>query len=114
MDRQPIDREKDNIILKSISIYGSEAVPQNYKFLSRYGLKNLYYDILNCYTGDEDAEPFEAAMKTLARKKLPECCSVPFLSDYKKKHGNIMTKELLDGSPLYWKVFTNLLKRRIR
>ena len=37
-------------MLLSIARYGYAAIPQDYKFLSRHAMLNIYYEILKSYT----------------------------------------------------------------
>ena len=45
-----IEQEKEYIILLSIARYGYAAIPQDYNFLSRHAMLNIYYEILKSYT----------------------------------------------------------------
>lgn len=109
---ETIDQEKEYIILLSIARYGYSAMPQNFKFLSRYSMQNLYFDLVNGVSKGINTKPWEDAVKEHASNLLPVESDVENLRKYKLSHGNKETKKLLDGNTLYWKVLLSELKKQ--
>lgn len=107
---EKIDKEKEYIILLSISRYGYEAMPQDYVFLSRYSMLNIYFEIVKSKTIGRDIKHLEQAAKHQAAIQLTDA-GVDTLREYKSAHGNKETKRLLNDSTYYWKSLLRELKK---
>lgn len=107
-----IEQEKDYIILLSISRYGYAAMPQNYNFLSRHTMLDIYYAILKSYTAGVDIKHLDIAVKQQAALQLKTDIDIDALREYKLSHGNKETKKLLDNNIFYWKVLLSELKKK--
>lgn len=107
-----LDQEKDYIILLAIAINGYSAMPQDYSFLNRYALKNLYFEILINSTSRRDIRHLEKAAMSQARMFLPASCDFQALRTYKEVYGNKGARALLGENPTYWKVFQNVLRKK--
>lgn len=104
--------EKEYIILRSISRYGYAAIPQNYDFLTKYSMLNIYLEIVKSSTAGLNIANWEKALKQHAAD-LVSTRSLSFgaLRTYKSSHGAKDTKILLDNNDCYWKTLLNELKR---
>lgn len=65
-----IEQEKEYIILLSIARYGYAAIPQDYNFLSRHAMLNIYYEILKSYTSGMSVEHLDRAVRQHAALQL--------------------------------------------
>lgn len=108
---ETIEKEKEYIILRSIVKYGSPATPQDYAFLTRNSMLDLYFQILNSVSKGINTKPFEDALKAHAANLMFEV-DLDILRKYKSNNGNKKTKELLDSNDYYWKVLLSELKKR--
>ena len=110
MDEQ-IRKEKDFVILKSIAKHGYSVMPQDFAFLTRYSLMNIYIEIIKNLTSDRPTIHLERACKAQAEAfaLLPDR-DLSGLRTYRQNHGDQKTKELL-GAPLYWKMLLTLLRK---
>ena len=54
-------------MLLSIARYGYAAIPQDYKFLSRHAMLNIYYEILKSYTSGMSIEHLDKADRKSTR-----------------------------------------------
>jgi len=106
-----LDKEKDYIILHAISINGYSSMPQDYSFLTRYSLKDLYYQILNNSVSGMNIAHLEKAAKIQAKMALPEDCNFCALRSFKDTHGPKKTKVLLGENETYWKVLKSILRK---
>lgn len=107
-----IEQEKEYIILLSIAHYGYAAIPQDYKFLSRHAMLNIYYEILKSYTSGMSIEHLDKAVKRHAALQIGRMDDIDALCAYRKAKGNKETKRLLGDNIYYWKVLLNEIKKR--
>lgn len=106
-----LDKEKDYIILHAIAANGYSSMPQDYNFLSRYSLKELYYQILKNSVSGLSISHLEKAAKVQAKMALPETCNFCALRSFKDTHGTQKTKVLLGENETYWKVLKSILRK---
>lgn len=106
-----IEQEKEYIILLSIARYGYAAIPQDYNFLSRHAMLNIYYEILKSYTSGMNVEHLDRAVKQHAALQLGGMNDIGALCAYRKAKGNKETKRLLGNNTYYWKVLLNEIKK---
>ena len=107
-----IEQEKEYIILLSIARYGYAAIPQDYNFLSRHAMLNIYYEILNSYTSGRSIKHLDKAVKQHAALQIGREDDIGALCEYRKSKGNKETKRLLGNNTYYWKVLLNEIKKR--
>ena len=108
---EQIEKEKDNIILQSIVKYGFEAIPQDYVFLNRYSMFNIYIEIVNSSTSGRSTKHLEGAVKKHAALQLSDDCKFTAFRAYRETHGAKETKDLLNNNSFYWKTLLNILKK---
>ena len=106
-----IEQEKEYIILLSIARYGYAAIPQDYNFLSRHAMLNIYYEILKSYTSGMSVEHLDRAVRQHAALQLGGMNDIGALCAYRKAKGNKETKRLLGNNTYYWKVLLNEIKK---
>ena len=99
-----IEQEKEYIILLSIARYGYAAIPQDYNFLSRHAMLNIYYEILKSYTSGMSVEHLDRAVRQHAALQLGGMNDIGALCAYRKG--------LLGNNTYYWKVLLNEIKKR--
>lgn len=107
-----IEQEKEYIILLSIARYGYAAIPQDYNFLSRHAMLNIYYEILKSYTSGMSVEHLDRAVRQHAALQLGGMNDIGALCAYRKAKGNKETKRLLGNNTYYWKVLLNEIKKK--
>ena len=83
-----IEQEKEYIILLSIARYGYAAIPQDYNFLSRHAMLNIYYEILKSYTSGMSVEHLDRAVRQHAALQLGGMNDIGALCAYRKAKGN--------------------------
>lgn len=103
--------ERDNIILASIAKFGCDVMPQDYRFLNQYFLKNLYFEIVNNKTANLPTSHLESAVKQQASLQISEDCNFDAIKSFRDRYGDKDTKALL-GHPRYWKVFLYILRKK--
>lgn len=64
---QQMNKEKEKLILLSITRYGYLAMPQDYKFLRRHSLLNIYLEIVNRSMSGGDIRLLEKTAKMMRR-----------------------------------------------
>ncbi len=82
-----IEQEKEYIILLSIARYGYAAIPQDYNFLSRHAMLNIYYEILKSYTSGMSVEHLDRAVRQHAALQLGGMNDIGALCAYRKAKG---------------------------
>ncbi|MEG0580230.1 MAG: hypothetical protein RR490_09980 [Niameybacter sp.] len=108
---EKIEVEKEYIMLLSISKYGYDAMPQDYTFLSRYSMLNMYLEIVKSKTFSRDIKHIEQAVKQQAKIQLTDM-NVDALREYKSKNGNKETKRYLNNNEYYWKALLRELRTK--
>lgn len=108
-----MEQEKEKIILLSITRYGYLAMPQDYNFLRRHSLLNIYFEIIDRSTAGGDIRLLEKSVKNDATIQAAAIESdYSFLKEYKTVCGNKEVKQYLDNNNLYWKTFLSELKKK--
>lgn len=104
--------EKEYIILRSISRHGYAAMPQDYDFLTRHSMLNIYLEIVKSSSAGLSIANWEKAVKQHAADLLSTRSLYPdTLRAYKLSHGTKDTKAFLDNNDCYWKTLLNELKK---
>jgi hypothetical protein len=98
--------------VEGIARYGYAAIPQDYNFLSRHAMLNIYYEILKSYTSGMSVEHLDRAVRQHAALQLGGMNDIGALCAYRKAKGNKETKRLLGNNTYYWKVLLNEIKKR--
>lgn len=105
-----LSKEIDYIILLSISRNGFPAMPQDYLFLRRYGLLNLYYEILHRRTNDMNYDSIEKSVKQEALRFLHPV-TLFSLRAYRKQHGISPTKALFSNNVCCYRTLLSELRK---
>jgi hypothetical protein len=110
---QQMNKEKEKLILLSITKYGYLAMPQDYKFLRRHSLLNIYLEIVNRSMSGGDTRLLEKTAKSDASLHAASIQSdFSCLEEYKLSVGNKQAKLFLDGNNYYWRTFLSELKKK--
>lgn len=110
---EQIEQEKDYIILSSIAMNGFKAMPQDYAFLKRYSLLNIYYEIVLSATAGMPTALLEGVIKDRANSHIDEGCRYGAITEYKESNGVKETKAFLGNNPLYWRTLLKKLKKNV-
>lgn len=103
---QQMNKEKEKLILLSITRYGYLAMPQDYSFLRRHSLLNIYLEIVDRSMKGGDIRLLEKTAKNDASLHAASIQSdFSCLKEYKLSAGNKLTKLFLDGNNYYWRTF---------
>lgn len=108
---QEIDLERDNIILLTIASRGFDAMPQDYAFLKRYALLNIYYELVDSKLKGLSTKELESALKSRAKAHIDQKCNFAGIKAHRDATGDKSTKAFLLNNPLYWKTFLQKVKK---
>lgn len=79
--------ERDNFMLSCIVDYGFMAMPQDYVFLKKYSLLNIYFQIIANSTAGRTIQHLEEAAKSQASLQVNTDCKFDVLHQYYVENG---------------------------
>lgn len=101
--------EVEQIILRSILKDGLDAVPQDYEFIMKYNLKQIYFSKIEFSMHGIGIDIKSSALEKL-KKAIIEDASFPLLHDEYKKNGKAGVMQKLHNNETYYKTFLKCIR----
>lgn len=97
-----INEEIDQVILQSILRFGADAIPMDYAFLNRYGLKYIYFQSINTRMEGMSIREINRRLFTHIRSLIRDT-DFPLLRELYSHGGKKCIYGLLYWNNLYYK-----------
>lgn len=101
--------EVEQIILRSILKDGLDAVPQDYEFIMKYNLKQIYFSKIEFSMHGIEIDIKSSALEKL-KNAIIEDASFPLLHDEYKKNGKAGVMKKLLNNEAYYKTFLKCIR----
>lgn len=101
--------EVEQIILRSILKDGLDAVPQDYLFITKYDLKQIYFSKIEFSMHGIEIDIKSSTLEKLKKADF-EDASFPLLHDEYKKSGKSGVMQKLHNNETYYKTFLKCIR----
>jgi hypothetical protein len=101
--------EVEQIILRTMLKDGMSAAPQNYEFLMKYGLTELYFYSIDCSMNGVTLDSKSPALDKI-RKVIINDITFPLLQNEYKKNGKTGVMKKLYDNEAYYKTFLKCIR----
>lgn len=100
--------EVEQIILRTMVKEGMDAAPQDYEFLNKYNLKQIYFYSIDCSMNGAGIDLKSPVLDRL--KKAINNTKFPLLYDEYKKNGKAGVMRKLLNNEAYYRTFLKCIK----